>query len=304
MADQRYRRGIFEMIAAMVISGTIGWFVIRSGQNPVNVVFFRCLFGALSLSVICAFSGLLKWSSFTWSTFLLTLAGGLAIVGNWVLLFAAFQRASISIATAVYYTQPFMLVLMGGFFLREGVSIEKLVWLGIAFSGLLLVIQVEPGVVVIQGEFLTGIALSLGAAFLYAIASLITKRLTGIPPQLIAFMQVSLGAMLLFYMVDFSVLPQDEKGWSSLVALGVVHTGIMYILLYGAIQKLPTTSVASISFIYPAVAIFIDYLAFDQSLGWGQIVGVMLILAAAIATNLGWNPFDSMQKNKMTRTSK
>ena len=33
----------------------------------------------------------------------------------------------------------------------------------------------------------------------------------------------------------------------------------MYILMYSAIQKLPTTSTAALSFIYPAVAIMLDF---------------------------------------------
>ncbi|MGY2960360.1 hypothetical protein ACVWZP_001309 [Pseudomonas sp. TE36184] len=46
-------RGTLEMISAMVISGTVGWFVIMSGQSPEAVVFWRCLFGALAMLVTC-----------------------------------------------------------------------------------------------------------------------------------------------------------------------------------------------------------------------------------------------------------
>ena len=40
-------RGTVEMTAAMVISGTIGWFVVLSGQPVMDVVFWRCAFGAV-----------------------------------------------------------------------------------------------------------------------------------------------------------------------------------------------------------------------------------------------------------------
>ncbi|MDA4637010.1 EamA family transporter, partial [Escherichia coli] len=42
-------RGSVEMTAAMMISGTIGWFVLMSGQPVLSVVFWRCAFGALTL---------------------------------------------------------------------------------------------------------------------------------------------------------------------------------------------------------------------------------------------------------------
>jgi hypothetical protein len=42
MMDKTIRRGSFEMTAAMLISGTIGWFVLVSGQPVLDVVFWRC----------------------------------------------------------------------------------------------------------------------------------------------------------------------------------------------------------------------------------------------------------------------
>ncbi|MFP5429010.1 MAG: hypothetical protein ACLGJA_25040, partial [Gammaproteobacteria bacterium] len=44
--DSSVRRGSVEMMVAMLISGTIGWFVLVSGQPVLEVVFWRCVFGA------------------------------------------------------------------------------------------------------------------------------------------------------------------------------------------------------------------------------------------------------------------
>jgi drug/metabolite transporter (DMT)-like permease len=62
----------------------------------------------------------------------------------------------------------------------------------------------------------------------------------------------------------------------------------MYVLLYGAIQKLPTAMTGALSFIYPVVAIAVDWLAFGQRLAWIQFAGAALILLAAAGVNLGW----------------
>ena len=73
-----------------------------------------------------------------------------------------------------------------------------------------------------------------------------------------------------------------------LVTLGVVHTGLVYILMYGAIQKLPTHLQGSLSFIYPVVAILVDVMAFGHRLHPAQLVGAAAILVAAAGMNLGW----------------
>ncbi|WP_163334281.1 EamA family transporter, partial [Enterobacter bugandensis] len=76
--------------------------------------------------------GLLRRDSLSGRQARLAAIGGFAIVTNWILLFAAYPRASISMATVVYNTQPFMLVGLGALFLAERLTAAKLIWLAIA----------------------------------------------------------------------------------------------------------------------------------------------------------------------------
>jgi drug/metabolite transporter (DMT)-like permease len=273
---------------AMLMSGTIGWLVVSSQQSPFNVVFFRCIFGGATLALACAVLGLFRRKLFSWKMFGLALLGGAAIVVNWVLLFAAYSRASISMATAVYNTQPFMLVALGALVFRERISASTLAWLAVAFIGLVFVVKVEPAVLAVPGQYLVGVAYAVGAAAMYAVSSIITKRLKGTPPHLIALIQVSLGVVMLAPFVRFDALPTSASQWFELAVLGVVNTGLMYVLLYGAIQKLPTSLTGALSFIYPVVAIIVDRIAFGQTLAWIQVLGAVLILLAAAGVNLGW----------------
>jgi len=100
------KRGSAELTAAMLISGTIGWLVVDSGQSATSVVFWRCLFGSLTLLIICLLLGVFRGQRLTGKQVLLAITGGIVLVCNWLLLFSAFPLASISIATAVYNLQP------------------------------------------------------------------------------------------------------------------------------------------------------------------------------------------------------
>ena len=288
-------RGTLEMTAAMVLAGTIGWFVVVSRQPVMDVVFWRCVFGAATLLVVCAAMGFLRRDILTARQFMLAVIGGVAIVANWLLLFAAYPRASISIATVVYNTQPLMLVGLGALFFAERLTATKLLWLGLAFAGMLLVVQARPEARLIGTDYLSGILMALGAAFFYAVAAIVAKKLKGVPPHLIALIQASVGAVALAPLANLAHLPAGAANWTAqtwtiLAALGVVHTGLVYILLYGAIQKLPTNLTGSLSFIYPIVAIFVDLLAFGHQLQLLQIAGAAAILLAAAGMTLGWSP--------------
>ncbi|ROL74252.1 EamA family transporter [Pseudomonas protegens] len=286
--DALTRRGSLEMTAAMLISGTIGWFVLVSGQPVLDVVFWRCLFGAATLLLICGAFGFLRKNILTRRTLILAVLSGVAIVGNWVLLFGSYSRASIAIGTAVYNVQPFILVALGALFLGEKITPQKLFWLCLSFAGMLAIVSAHGAQGETGNDYLLGIALALGAALLYAFAALLIKRLSGTPPHLIALIQVCTGVLLLAPWANLGAPPQQATAWASLLTLGIVHTGVMYVLLYGAIQKLPTALTGALSFIYPIAAIFVDWLAFGHRLGLLQWVGVGAILLAAAGMQQGW----------------
>nr|WP_312230787.1 DMT family transporter [Pseudomonas sp.] len=286
--DKQTHRGTLEMVAAMLISGTIGWFVLLSGLPVVDVVFWRCVFGALTLLLVCALLGHLRLGLLSRVTLMFAVISGVAIVGNWLLLFASYSRASIAIGTAVYNVQPFMLVILAALFLGEKLTLQKLAWLSISFLGMLAIVSAHGGAGQGGDDYLTGIAFALGAAFLYAVAALIIKKLKGVPPHLIALIQVSVGVLMLAPLADFTRLPQGQQTWSILLTLGLVHTGGMYVLLYGAIQKLPTALTGALSFIYPIAAIGVDWVAFDHPLSALQWLGAAAILLAAAGMQQGW----------------
>lgn len=289
--------GSLEMTGAMLIAGTIGWFVLMSGQPVLDVVFWRCVFGAIALLLICAAMGLLRGRRLNRTELLLAVVSGAAIVGNWVLLFAAYSRASIGVATTVYNTQPFMFVGLGAIFLGERLTAAKASWLVLAFVGMLAITQSHNAPGYGGHDYLGGIGLALGAAFLYAVAALIVKRLSNIRPHLIALIQVCTGAVMLapFAHVTGLAVPRPAA-WTLLLTMGILHTGLMYVLLYDAIQKLPTALTGALSFLYPVAAILVDWIAFGHRLVWVQWLGAAAILLAAAGMQLGWAPVRRMRE--------
>ncbi|EOV8481718.1 DMT family transporter [Klebsiella aerogenes] len=276
--------GVWQMSLAMIISGSIGAFVLLSGLPVIDVVFWRCLIGAVTLLLFILLSRQ-PFSRLTRLTLALAILGGVALVINWLLLFAAYSRVSIGMATVVYNTQPFMLVLLS-MMLGEKVSAVKWAWLLLAFTGVVILLSSEltPAH---SDNLVTGIILALGAAFFYALTAIIARKLQPLPAQHIAFIQVIVGTVMLLPLVHAPEF-NSHFPWRYLLILGVVHTGIMYQLLYSAIQKLPTPVTGSLSFIYPLVAILVDYLVFHHALAPLQLAGGVLILLAAAGNNLGW----------------
>ena len=267
------------MIAAMLISGSIGWFVLSTGQPILEIVFWRCLIGGVALSLICLKLGAYR-RRLTGLVTLLAVAGGVAIVLNWLLLFGSYGHASIAISTAVYSVQPFILFGFGALMFGERITIAKLGWLVLAFAGMLAIVLTKPAAsYMADGNYPLGIAMALLAALCWAASAITTKRLRAVPPHLIALIHVVTGALMLAPVVNWSSLPRDAGPWSIFLTIGVVHSGIMYALLYAAVQRLPTDLQGALSFIYPVVAILIDVAAMGTILKPVQVAGIVAIIS-------------------------
>lgn len=285
------RTGTLQLTIAMVLSGTIGYFVLESGQPPVNVVFARCVFGSLFLVGYCLYAGLFRKVLVSTRNIVLLVVVGLAIVFNWLALFSAYRYASIGVTTTIYHVQPFIVFFAGALLFREPIGKARLIWLIAAFAGVVLVGDPASQHIAVSGEYLRGCGLALVAAALYAVATLASKRIQGVPPHVIALAQLLIGVIVLGPFASLGALPSTSWQWSCLVILGVVHSAIMYILLYAAYLKLPTATIAILSYTYPVVAVLVDYFAFGHVFSALQILGGVLILVAGLCGTLNLNPF-------------
>ncbi|MFF4753888.1 DMT family transporter [Streptomyces sp. NPDC002514] len=283
-------RGALELTAAMLLSGTIGVFVVESGASPFNVVFFRCVFGTLFLGLYCLIRGFFKNHGFTPKKLGLAALGGVFIVFNWAFLFESYEKTSISVATVVYHTQPFFVVLLGALLFKDRITAHKAGWLFVAFFGLVLVSGISTSDFSSGSTYLVGVGYALLAALFYGLSTIITKRVTGVKPHLVALVQVTLGIPLLLPFTQLGQSAHFGNGWAWLVGLGFIHTGVMYVLMYSAYQKLPTTKIAVLAFVYPAAAMVCDWAVYGHHVSWVQALGIPLIVAASLGISLGWRP--------------
>lgn len=278
--------GRLEMVAAMIMMGTVGIFVVESGQTAQNAVFFRCAFGAFFLALYCHARGFFRNAKLSLETLALVALSGVFLVSNWILLFASFSFASISTSTVIYHTQPFFFVLIGAAVFREKISPAKIPLLLTAFAGVVLVSLVDPGAMsAISQEQVRGAIYALAAAALWAISAIIVKKIQGIRPHMIALIQVIVGIFVLypFASPESAAAHATPAQWACLATLGAVHTCLTYILMYSSYRKLSTLVIAVLTFIYPAVAIVADFMLYDIALTTSQWLGVFLILISSFA---------------------
>jgi len=156
----------------------------------------------------------------------------------------------------------------------------------LAFIGVVLTVDLTGDHVSLSSSHTIGLVFALAAALLYAAVTMISKRLKKIGPYLVAFLQLSVGALVLWPFIDHGQFEDiTALQWRYLILIGAVHTCFKYMLMYSAWQRLKTPMIAVMAFIYPAVAILVDYLAYGQVLSITQSIGIGLIVIAGYAVS-------------------
>ncbi|WP_412058265.1 EamA family transporter [Bartonella sp. DGB2] len=112
------------------------------------------------------------------------------------------------------------------------------------------------------------------------------KKISYVKPHIVVLIQLLVGAIVLSPFANFSVLINFRvKELSYLFIFGFVHSCITYILMYSSYHRLSAVSIAILTFIYPAIAILVDFYFYGKILNLYQWIGFFLIMFSGFSAN-------------------
>ena len=278
-----------KVILSMFIYGTIGVFVRYIPLPSSLIAMVRGLLGApFLLLVMLAQKKRLSGPAIRRNLPLLCVLGVLLGV-NWILLFESYRFTTVATATLCYYTAPIFIVAASPFLLRERMTARKLLCVFTALAGMVFVSGVAEKGIPSLSE-IRGVLLALGAAVLYAAIVMLNKKLKDISAFDRTIMQLAISALVL---LPYNLLSGSFQGISlsafsalMLLVVGVVHTGFAYYLYFGSMEDLKLQTLAILSYIDPVVAVLLSALLLGEKLGLFGLTGAVLILGAAIVSEL------------------
>lgn len=289
MRKRSFDLSYMALTASMVIFGTVGIFR-RYLEMPSSVIALgRGVVGTLFLLLMILLRGK-KPEKLKENGLKLFLSGSM-IGFNWILLFEAYNHTTVATATLCYYMAPVIVVLLSPLVLHEKWTKKKGVCILLALIGMVFVSGVTESA--FSGEDLLGVGLGLGAAALYATVILMNKRITGMEAlDKTAVQMLSAAVVLLPYVLlteDLSAIRWNTSSAALLLGMGIVHTGLAYVMYFGSLRGVPAQSAAIFSYIDPVVAVLLSALLLKEGMSAGGILGTVLILGAAFLGELPEN---------------
>ncbi|HHX62776.1 MAG TPA: EamA family transporter [Epulopiscium sp.] len=279
-------KGQLKIIIAMIIFGSIGVFVKRINLTSLEIAFLRALIGSVFLLVAgIIVKQKISWQKIKANIYLLVLSGA-AIGFNWIMLFQGYKYTTISNATLAYYFAPVFALVLSPIVLKEKLTTTKIACIPIAIVGLFLVININNSGGGNLYQHTKGIGYALGGAGLYASVVLMNKLIKGLTSFEITLIQLIVATIILLPSIliqgGLNISGMDGIGWFFIIILGVIHTGIGYLLYFTSVSQLRGQSVAMLSYIDPIAAIIISALVFGETMNIIQLLGGILILGSTV----------------------
>ena len=283
-------RSLGMFIASMLIFGTVGIFRRSVPLPSAFLAFARGILGGLFL---LGFIRLRRKESAgpLPPRLLLRLALTGAMIGfNWMLLFEAYNHTTVAVATLCYYMQPTLVILLSPFVFRERLTVRKAICALISIIGMVLISGVADSNGS-QNRNMVGILLGLGAAALYAGVVIMNKKTTGVnADQRTTVQLLAAGIVMAPYLIltdGFSGLVFTPSTLFLLLVMGILHTGLAYVLYFGSMEGLNVQSIAVLSYIDPVSALLFSALLLKEPLSLSNMIGAILIIGSAIMSEIG-----------------
>ena len=280
-----------ELIASMFIFGTIGIFVRHIPLPSSMIALVRGFVGAFFVLLFVYLRKSRVDKTAIKKNFPMLALSGAFIGINWILLFESYNYTTVATATICYYMEPIFVILASPFLLKEKLTPKKAICAAFALLGMVFVSGVlETGIPSFSEA--KGVLFGLGAAFFYATVVLMNKKITDINAYDKTIMQMGMGAIVL---TPYVMLTQNFGSaassmtpslWLLLLFVGLVHTGVAYVLYFDALKDLKAQTVAIFSYIDPIVAILLSALLLRENMGLYGIIGAILVLGSTFISEM------------------
>ncbi|MEX2238640.1 MAG: DMT family transporter [Dehalococcoidia bacterium] len=257
--------------------------VLVDDIDPILVVGGRILFGVLVLVSIVRVRGLplpRRRATYGWLFFM----GTLGTATPFFLISWSEEYIDSGTAAVLNSTVPLFVAILSIWFLSdEYLSPAKILGLCVGFAG--VAVLSGGDLLNFDRDALFGDALMLIASLSYGLAAIVARRhLRGDHPISLAACQFSFALVIMTPLVLLFEPPTEAahlsvKEWGAWLALGFAGTGLAYWAYYWLIGEVGAVRTTMVTFILPAVGVFLGWLALDEDLGWNALAGLVLILA-------------------------
>nr|WP_306266133.1 DMT family transporter [Pararhizobium sp. IMCC3301] len=277
--EDRVMTGIVLMLGAYLFFAFIDvsakWLAL-AGLPALQLAFMRYL-GHFLISLFLIAKGGLSMNRFSSEKMGLVLLRAALLMGSTILNFISVRYLPLTLTSTILFSAPIIICALSWPLLGERVGFWRWSAIMIGFVGILIAIR--P----FDESFHWAVTLSLGAAFCFALYSILTRKLAGIVAvDTMQFYSGLVGTMVLLpFAVSLWQNPATGFDWTIMVAMGIFGW-LGHQLLTNAHRFAPASTLTPFGYTFILYLTLASYFVFDHLPDRWTILGGSIIIVSGL----------------------
>jgi len=247
--------------------------------GPVTIAFLRIVFGAIPVIGLCLFKKI-KIEAFSKDWYWFAAIGMINLVIPFFLIAYGVQKVQSNLAAILMASTPLSATVLAHFFTNnEKINLIKILGVLIGFSG--IVFLFSDNILINENNFTYALLILVGSTF-YVIGGLLTLKISNKRNENVTASILIWGTIFLIPITAFT-----EKPWNlnpsidstiSLIYLGVVATGLAWLLRFRILKNNGLVFQAQVAYLIPIFGIILGYIFLQELITPRVLVSVVAVI--------------------------
>ncbi len=277
-----------KYVAGLLLFGLNGVIAEQINLPSYMIVFLRTLIGSAFLIAVFLISRQrLNLKDIPKKQLLFLILSGVSMGMSWIVLYEAYQRTGVGIASIAYYCGPVIVMLLTPFIFKQKTTAKQIVCFAVVIVGIFITNLSD----ISTNADTFGLICGLLSAVFHALMVIFTVKAPNITGNKNSMIQLTVSFLTVAIFTIFSqkiVLPDSIPQWGWIVFLGIVNTGIGCYLYFSSISGLSVQSVSIIGYLEPLSSVVFAVILLGEPITVLQFFGVAMILAGAIVSEINF----------------
>jgi drug/metabolite transporter (DMT)-like permease len=277
------------ILLGVIWSSSFMWIKIAVQEiGPITLVAFRVLFGLLFGVVVILVQRVHLPRRFK-EWFPLLVLGMTNIAIPFFLISWGEQSIDSAVASILDATVPLFTILIAHYLLRDDkMTLPKVLGLLLGFAGVVILMSKDVGSA--PGSLLGQVAVVLASVF-YAISAVYARKTTEDTPGITRSVGPLISATAVMWLATVWVespveIPQLTITWIALLFLGILGSGVAFIMLYYLIHEIGPTRTTMVTYLFPLGGVILGVAFLHEELSWQLLAGAALIVLSLVVANM------------------
>ncbi len=274
-----YDYALLSLLALIWASAFFNIKIATYSFGPVTIAFLRVFFGAIPVLLLCYFKNI-KIEAFSKDWYWFALIGFINLVAPFFLIAYGIKSVQSNLAAILMSTTPLSSTILGHFYLKnEKFNFIKTVGILIGFSG--IVYLFSDNLLIDENNFNSALLILLGSTC-YVIGGVLTLKISkkkneNVTGSILIWATIILIPLAILIERPWNLEPRIDST-ISVIYLGLVSTGIAWLLRFKILIKNGLIFQSQVSYLIPIFGTVLSYIFLKELITFKVLLSLIAVV--------------------------